>query len=205
MNLIKMDLTDLSVAELLTTLKALGTAITGKPAFTSITAKITAFNTKVTALDTANTTYENAVSTADTKLTLRGNARVDAENAARDLATAAEGVTSDPATLEDGGFVLRAKGSPVGPMPQPAAAAATIGDLEGTVDFHWNAIKRGVTSYIAEYATSPSGPWTQFYVNKASSCTATGLTSGTQYWFRVRAVGAAGPGPWSDPATCRAA
>ena len=39
---------------------------------------------------------------------------------------------------------------------------------------------------------------------KASSCTATGLTSGTQYWFQVCAIGAAGPSAWSDPATKRA-
>ena len=30
---------------------------------------------------------------------------------------------------------------------------------------------------------------------------ATGLTTGTRYWFRVTAEGAAGPGPASDPAT----
>ena len=34
-----------------------------------------------------------------------------------------------------------------------------------------------------------------------SKATVTGLTSGTKYWFRVRAIGATGPGPWSDPAT----
>ena len=33
---------------------------------------------------------------------------------------------------------------------------------------------------------------------------ATGLVRGTQYWFRVRAIGAAGPSAWSDPATKRA-
>jgi hypothetical protein len=48
------------------------------------------------------------------------------------------------------------------------------------------------------------GPWTQCYVGKASSCTVTGLTSGTQYWFQVCAIGAAGPSAWSDPATKRA-
>jgi hypothetical protein len=28
-----------------------------------------------------------------------------------------------------------------------------------------------------------------------------GLASGQRVWVRVRAIGAAGPGPWSDPAT----
>jgi hypothetical protein len=30
------------------------------------------------------------------------------------------------------------------------------------------------------------------------------LVSGTQYWFRVRTIGAAGPSAWSDPAIKRA-
>ena len=34
-----------------------------------------------------------------------------------------------------------------------------------------------------------------------SKATVSGLATGTKYWFRVRAIGAAGPGPWSDPAT----
>lgn len=35
----------------------------------------------------------------------------------------------------------------------------------------------------------------------ASEFTATGLTAGQQYWFRIRAVRAGVSGPWSDPAT----
>ncbi len=38
-----------------------------------------------------------------------------------------------------------------------------------------------------------------------SKHTETGLTSGTKYWIRVRAVGASGFGPWSDPAVKMAA
>ena len=84
------------------------------------------------------------------------------------------------------------KGQIVGPRSYPSRATA------------WDALRRGVQTYIAQQATSPSGPWTQCYVGKASSCTVTGLTSGTQYWFQVCAVGAAGPSAWSDPATKRA-
>ena len=58
--------------------------------------------------------------------------------------------------------------------------------------------------YLAQQAISPSGPWTQCYAGKASNCTVTGLVSGTQYWHPVRAIDAAGPSAWSDPATKRA-
>ena len=95
--------------------------------------------------------------------------------------------------------------APVGTLPQPANFAATGGDLEGSLDLSWDAIRRGVQTYIAEQAASASGPWTQRYVGKASKCTVSGLSSGTQYWFQVRAIGAAGPSDWSDAATKRAA
>jgi len=58
------------------------------------------------------------------------------------------------------------------------------------VDLSWDAFRRSVQTYIAQQAVSPSGPWTQCYVGKASSCTVTGLTSGTQYWFQFSAIGA---------------
>jgi hypothetical protein len=75
--------------------------------------------------------------------------------------------------------------------------------MEGQVDSSWDSIN-GSKSYFGEHAASPNGPWTQFYVGKKSSCTATGLTSGQLYYFRFRAVGTAGPGPWSDPSSKRA-
>ena len=137
-------------------------------------------------------------------LTARDNQRAATEAAARTLAVGAEALTGAAATLQSGGWELQAARAPVGQLPQPASLVATGGDLEGTVDLSWDTLWRGVQAYIAQQATKPSGPWTQCYVGKASNCTVTGLTSGTQYWFQVRAIGAAGPSAWSDPATKRA-
>ena len=94
--------------------------------------------------------------------------------------------------------------APVGRLPQPANLVATGGDLDGTVDLAWDPIKRGVQTYVAERATAAAGPYTQCYIGKASSCTDTSLVSGTEYWYRVRALGAAGPSAWSDRASKRA-
>jgi hypothetical protein len=165
--------------------------------------KLAPFNTAIQALDDANNEYEATLTLAKQQLTVRDNARAVVEDLARALASASEGETSDAAALQSGGWQLRGTAAPIGPLPAPANLSATGGDQEGEVDLGWQPVN-GRDTYLAEHATSATGPWTQFYVGKKSSATATGLTSGTLYWFRVRAIGAAGPGPWSDPAQTRA-
>lgn len=95
------------------------------------------------------------------------------------------------------GFALRASATPVGDMPKPVNLSVTGGDLSGENDLQWSPVK-GRNTYLGEVAASPTGPWTQFYVGKKSSATATGLTPGALNYFRIRAVGTNGPGPWSD-------
>ena len=84
------------------------------------------------------------------------------------------------------------------------APAGVSPDRSLLYNHYWDAIKRGVQTYVAERATASEGPWTQCYVGKLSNCTDTGLVSGTEYWYRVPAIGAAGPSAWSDRASKRA-
>jgi len=88
-------------------------------------------------------------------------------------------------------------------LPAPQNLRATGGDMEGECDLQWDPIY-GRDAYIAEHAENAAGPWAQFYVGKKSSTTCAGLTPGEMYYFRVRAVGPLGPGPWSDIAQKRA-
>lgn len=200
---IKTDLRNLSVPELITKGQEVGAALTGNVTFDSISAKVTAFTAAVGLLVTKNSGYLAAKQTADQKLTERDNQVTTVEELFRQLASASEGVNTDAAQLESGGWTLRGSAAAIGPMPAPQDLAATAGDLEGTSDLQWDVV-RGVDSYVVECASSATGPWTQTYIGKKSSCTATGLTSGQIYYFRVRAIGAAGPGPWSDIAQKRA-
>jgi hypothetical protein len=201
---IKLDISHQTVPQFIAYLQAILANITGNATFTTLAAKITALNTATTALDDANTDYDAAVEATKSKLTLRNDKRTAAENALRVVANGAEELTTNAAQLESAGFALQSAGSPVGTLGQPQNLHASGGDLDGEVDVQWDSLPRGVQSYIAEHSTSVDGPWTQFYVGKASKATATGLTSGTEYWFRVRAVGAAGPSQWSDKASKRA-
>jgi hypothetical protein len=58
-------------------------------------------------------------------------------------------------------------------------------------------------SYQVQYTTNAqSGPWADGRVYTSTrGIKISGLERGKDYWVRVRAIGANGEGPWSDPAT----
>ncbi|TAK96646.1 MAG: fibronectin type III domain-containing protein [Verrucomicrobia bacterium] len=153
---------------------------------------------------TALTNSNNANQTAKQMTVLKDTARAALEAALTQRGTYVEETSGgDAAKILSAALDVRADAAPVGPLPAPQNLTATGGDLEGTADCHCDPVK-GRDSYIAECAASATGPWTQVYVGKKSSFTATGLVSGQLYYFRMKAVGAVGAGPWSDLAQKRA-
>ena len=92
----------------------------------------------------------------------------------------------------------------LGQLGLPQDLRAEPSPLEGCCDLSWEGV-RGASVYEVEYKLHPqTAPWLRFTACTASKCRVTGLEPGTAYYFRVRAIGAAGPGPWSDPALRRA-
>ena len=102
------------------------------------------------------------------------------------------------------GFPLAQEPAPIGQLSPPQNLLGLATDIEGQTKLKWNSV-HGAKSYIVECATNPNGPWVPVTVTTRISCLATNLTPGTKYWFRVRAVGAAGLSGWSDPAAKLAA
>lgn len=194
---IKMDHTRLDTPAYITRMRDINAAMTGNADFTALAAKVTAHGLKVDALEAKSAEYEASALATKALLTERDDARVDVETLTRGLASSAEGETQDPAKLQGGGWHTRGESASVGPMPAPQAVSVTSGDMEGEADMLWEPVE-GRDTYLGEYSASATGPWTQFYVGKKSSATAPGLTPGSLYYFRIRAVGTQGPGPWSD-------
>ena len=80
-------------------------------------------------------------------------------------------------------------GSPV--IKSPTTSSLTI---------EWNAAARADT-YVLERATSSSGPWTSVYNGSNTTYTNTGLSSGTTYYYRVKARNSAGDSGYTDVAS----
>jgi len=115
----------------------------------------------------------------------------------------------EPSLILSVGFQIRSAGTPTTNLPQPENLVATIGKNAGAVDLRCRAVKRA-KSYIWEYreylAGQPPGPWIQAKIGGRRSVTVTGLISGRQYAFRVRALGPnETESPWSDEAVSMAA
>jgi len=87
---------------------------------------------------------------------------------------------------------------PVGVPGPPVALTATPGATK--VALRWApAAPNGaaVTAYEAEVATDPVGPWRPVPVASDLAALVDGLVDGTPHWLRVRAVNAAGAGPFA--------
>ena len=116
-----------------------------------------------------------------------------------------EAVTpNDLVALASTGFPLRASAGPVGSLPAPGDLRATASDLDGQIDLRCKSVP-GASSYEWQCRLHDGNPpWSALKTSTTVKVSATGLTGGLIYAFRVRAIGSAGPGAWSDEATERA-
>ena len=195
--------TDAQAIQLGTTV---GTNATGKPEFAStpmLPADLLALVT------TASTARNNEVEAEAARAAAR-EARVVAMTALRaginEFAMVAELVyDGDGELLLALGFELRRPSQPVGPLPAPGNLRAVEGALTGTAGVEWEPLASGQPQYFLECATSFNGPYTPAYTGRTARAICPGLTPGAEYFFRVRAHGAAGFSPWSDVAQAHAA
>ncbi len=187
--------------------RAIILATDGKP-------KYAAVQTLITALKTASGQYDDALTDQLTKeaaakaaTQTKKDKRGDVEGA---TAALANGLMSTSPAFSDADvieakFTLRAASAPVGEMPAVIDFLATMGDTPGENDLTWSAVK-GRRYYDVEYRLNvPGSTWIRLDPSPTKSkATVSGLQSGEEYVHRVRAVGTAGPGPWSDVSIKRA-
>lgn len=101
------------------------------------------------------------------------------------------------------GLGVVGSGGGLGVLPAPGNLRSRAGKLTATIELRWKSV-RGRSTYVAQCASDPAGPWTEVYNGPRVQATCDGLTSGGLYYFRSRAVGPLGPGAWSDITSARA-
>ncbi len=133
----------------------------------------------------------------------------DAKEAAWDIVITAranhcESVTpTDLVALASTALPLRANPSPIGQLPAPGNLVVKDSAYEGQADLTCEVVD-GAGTYEWQCRLHTEGStWETKSSTTARKTKITGLTPGQQYAFRVRAIGAAGPGPWSDEAVKR--
>ena len=96
------------------------------------------------------------------------------------------------------GMAVRNAPSPVGTLTAPVGLVAVDGTGAGEVVLRWQAL-RGAMSYVVELTSDPQRrAWPTRKVSTRSGVRLGGLSGGTEYAFRVAALGAAGLSGWSE-------
>ena len=202
-----LDIKGLSVPELISRIESIVAATTGKPAFSTLAAKLTTLTGRVDTLRTR----QNELRDAENAVTMATDARDAAKKAATDelmeLATEIGKLAPTEADVES--TLLRVKDKPVPKQPPgvPTGLELTMGDDDGELSGQCEGQPGIADYYEIQFTTSdPLGPapvWHFADTSKKSRFELTGLPSGQKVWVRLRAVNARGKSNWSDPACKR--
>ncbi len=179
-------------------------SMTGNPAYTTPTPTMAVITAACNALEAADLAVQKNGGKLDY---LARNQRAKELRALIKLLAgyvqAASG--GDPEKITSAAFETRKVPKPVGAMPAPGNMRARITPMPGELDLRWDRAK-GRIIYVLEMCLSDifvEANWKQYAMVAKNFFTAKGLESGKSVSFRVVAVGAAGPGPASDPATAK--
>ncbi len=198
----KLELKQKTDAELLGFARAHHTAMNGNANFPAPLPAAAAFLVIVDDFDAAVTEADTKDKAAQAAFSAKDAQRELLEVALTQRANSVEITSSgDETKILSAGFSTRSQPAPIGAMTQPQNLRATMGTMTGVINVQWNSVK-GAKSYILDCRThgATPGPWSQAKILTTTKFALTGLTPGQEYSFRVRAVGSAGEGPWSDEA-----
>ena len=200
---VKLELRDKTESELILYTENVVTKMTGNPNFVTPNPPLATLTTGKNELSAA---VQNVMTLEQQLEAARGV--VVAKTTTLNGLLAQEGTyveniaAGDAVKILSAGMEVRDEASPPAQLAAPQRFLAFAGDNEGDIDLDWDSVKKS-KSYELQRSGDPitATSWIAAGTVTKSKATISGLTSGSKNWFRVRAIGAAGPSPWSDPAT----
>ena len=203
MSQVKLSLQNLTIPAKVLKGRQIVTAMTGNANFTTPDPALTAVTTALNDLESAYNTAQAVRDVAKTKTDLQDIADRLVDTILASEASYVQNKTEgDAVKIQSAGMDVRNPSDPIGNLPAPGNISATEGDLDGEIDAHWNRVK-GAKSYVVQRTTTPTdaASWGNPAISTKSKITLTGLVTGTKYYLRVAAIGAAGQGAWSELAS----
>jgi len=199
---VKLSMTGLSEADRVARLQDVVTHMTGNANFTTPNPTLASVQTHVTTANTKITAAIAAVTAARMAIQEKRAAVEVVENDFRLLGLYVENVANgDEAKIASAGFELRTPPTPAGIPAAPLGVSAAAGSFPGQLVLRWDPVT-GSVIYEIQTTNDPmtEASWVSRGTSTKTTGSVTGLPSGNYCWARVRAIGSAGPGPFSDPA-----
>lgn len=164
------------------------------------------FQTMQDNLDAANTSVDEKEQAWKLAIVERDAAAAIWDTGITARANHCESVTpTDLVALASTGLPLRAAPTPIGVLPMPENLVAKTTNFDGQIDLSCDAVD-GASVYEWQCRLHADGEaWENIKSTTTRKVSVPGLTPGALYAFRVRAIGAAGPGPWSSETVKRVA
>jgi len=204
MSKIRLNLSSLPIPQKIGKAQQIIAALTGNTSFPTPSPSLAGVTSAANDLNAAYTAAQAARQTAKEKTSDQNQKEDTLDRVLTQLAAYVESVAggNEQLILSAGMDMRAAAVAATDPPGQPQALTPTAGDHDAEIDLSWDNVS-GAKSYVIDKSGDPVTPtsWSHAGVSTRSNFTATGLTSGTRYWFRVAAVNNNGQSGWSDPAT----
>lgn len=166
---------------------------TPSPALTEVQPLLTAFQTALAA----------AGDGGKVKTAAKNDAREALVEPLRNLAIyVQQNCGNDLTKLLSSGFEARKTPQPAGILPAPLMVTLTNTGISGEIAFRSPPVDNA-SAYEAQSTSDPASiaDWENQGTFSAARATLPGFAPGKVVWIRERAIGAAGPGIWSEPAS----
>ncbi len=200
MSLIKLGLQNMPIPDKIQFARQIAQAMQGNTGFPTPTPPLPSLTEGAHELEDAYNDAQAARQAAKMKTSIQDVRSAELDGVLTQLALYVENASDgDKAIIESAGFSVRNPPAPIGTLPAPVDVQVAPSEHAGTADVSWKQV-RGARAYCIERAAdAPALDWGMIGTSTKKEASLNSMVSGSKYWFRVAAIGAAGQSAYSDP------